>query len=318
MKASASAPGKVILVGEHFVVEGSPAIAVAVDVRARATAEAAEGDLVTISSRELGEASFGPGAGGGPLYPVYVAVQEIFKRAGRRAGLRLTIESDIPPGAGMGSSAAVAAAAAAATARLLGLPLSPDEIAQAALAAETIVHGKPSGIDPAATSYGGAIYFKRGAKPERISADFGRVRLVLADSGIQRSTGALVARVLETKRRHPEVLEPLYKAAANLAEKARSALERGDFATVGELMNINHGMLSALGVSNAKLEELVYAAREAGALGAKITGAGGGGMIVALCWSEDAERVARALSGIAARTIVAPVSEKGATSALEG
>jgi len=318
MRASASAPGKVILIGEHFVVEGSPAIAVAVDVRARVTAERAEGELVTVSSRELGEAVFGPSAGEGPLYPVYVAAWEVVKRTNQRVGLKLTVESDIPPGAGMGSSAAVAAATAAATAKLLGLPLSRDEVAQAALAAEVIVHGKPSGIDPTVSSYGGAIYFKRGEKTERINADFGQVRLVLADSGIQRSTGALVAKVLETKKRHPEVLEPLYKAAASLAEKARSALERGDFATVGELMNINHGLLSALGVSNSKLEELVYAARNAGALGSKITGAGGGGMIVALCWREDAERVARELGKIAVRVIAAPVSEEGVTCVLEG
>lgn len=316
-KAYASAPGKVILVGEHFVVEGCPAIAVAVDVRARVTAERIEGEHVRVYSRELGEAVFGPGVGGGPLYPVYVAAREVIQRTGERIGLKITVESDIPPSAGMGSSAAVAVATVAATAKLLGLALTPDEVAQSALAAEVVVHGKPSGIDPAVSSCGGAILFRKGDKPERINADFEQIRLVLADSGIQRSTGKLVSKVLETKKKFPGILEPLYRSATELAERTREALENSDFATVGELMNINHGLLSALGVSNAKLEELVYAAREAGALGSKITGAGGGGMVVALCWREDADRVARALSKVAARVMTASVSEEGVTCGLE-
>lgn len=311
-RVAASAPGKAILVGEHFVVEGSPAIAVALEVRARAAAERIEGGAVKIVSRELGEASFTDG-GEGPLYPVYVAVREVLKRVSERPGLRITIESDIPPGAGMGSSAAVAVAAAAATAKLLGLALSPEEIFQAALAAEVVVHGRPSGIDPFVSSHGGAIFYRKGERPVSILADFEQVRLVLADSGIQRSTGRLVAKVLAAKEKHPDVLGPLYGVAARLVEKTREALERGDFATVGELMNINHGLLSAIGVSNAKLEELVYTAREAGALGAKITGAGGGGMILALCWKEDAGRVAESLKRLAARVIVTSVSREGVT-----
>ncbi|MEM1522067.1 MAG: mevalonate kinase, partial [Thermofilaceae archaeon] len=95
-------------------------------------------------------------------------------------------------------------------------------------------------------------------------------------------------------------------------EAAKVAIERGDYPTLGELMNINHGLLSAIGVSNAKLEELVYAARQAGALGAKITGAGGGGMILALAWSEDAGKVAQALSRLSERVIVATISQEGA------
>ncbi|MEM4601679.1 MAG: hypothetical protein QW808_02140 [Desulfurococcaceae archaeon] len=89
------------------------------------------------------------------------------------------------------------------------------------------------------------------------------------------------------------------------------AIERGDYPTLGELMNINHGLLSAIGVSNAKLEELVYAARQAGALGAKITGAGGGGMILALAWKEDAGKVAQALAKLSDRVLVTTISQEG-------
>ena len=317
MRVRASAPGKAILVGEHFVVEGSPAIAVALDVRAHVTVERIRENIVKVISRELGEATYGVREREDRLYPVYVAAREVVQRSGERVGLKIIVESDIPPGAGMGSSAAVAVATVAATAKLLGLALTPDEVAQSALAAEVVVHGKPSGIDPAVSSYGGAILFRKGDKPERINADFEQIRLVLADSGIQRSTGKLVSKVLETKKKFPGILEPLYRSATELAERTREALENSDFATVGELMNINHGLLSALGVSNAKLEELVYAAREAGALGSKITGAGGGGMVLALCWKEDAESVSQRLRELAARIIVTPVSEKGVICTLE-
>lgn len=317
MRASASAPGKAILVGEHFVVEGSPAIAAALNVRARVTVERIDEDVVKVVSRELGEAVYGACEERNPLYPVYAAAREVVKRFGERVGLKITVESDIPLGAGMGSSAAVAVATVAATARLLGLPLTPDDIAQLALAAEVVVHGKPSGIDPTISSYGGAILFKKGEKPRKINADFEQIRFVLADSGIRRSTGSMVTKVLETKKKFTGILEPLYRSAAELVERTREALENGDFATVGELMNINHGLLSALGVSNAKLEELAYAAREAGALGSKITGAGGGGMVLALCWKEDAETVAQKLEKLAAHTIVASISKEGVVYAPE-
>ena len=312
-RAAASAPGKVILVGEHFVVEGQPAIAVAVDVRARVTAEELGGEpLVEVVSRELGRASFtGDEGRESPLYPVYVAAREVMRVAGRVGGLRVRVESDIPPAAGMGSSAAVAVATVAAVSRLLGLDLSAEEVSRIAYRAEVVVHGKPSGIDNTISTYGGAIAYRRGEGFLRLDVDFSPVRLVLADSGIPRSTGAMVAKVRSLKERYPAVLDPIYYAAGRLAVEVGKALERGDFEVVGELMNVNHGLLSAVGVSNRRLEELVHAAREAGALGAKITGAGGGGLIVALCWREDAERVAEALEQLATRVLVAPISADG-------
>jgi len=121
----------------------------------------------------------------------------------------------------------------------------------------------------------------------------------------------MVAKVRALKERHPSILEPLYYAAGRLAVEVGKALERGDFEVVGELMNVNHGLLSAIGVSNLKLEELVYTARRAGALGAKITGAGGGGLIVALCRVEDAERIAAALREVSSNVFTAPISNVG-------
>ena len=311
--ATASAPGKVILVGEHFVVEGQPAIAVAVDLRARVVVEEGEAPLVEIASRELGEAVFrgAEGEAGHPLYPIFAAAREVVHLASRRVGLRIRVESDIPLAAGMGSSAAVAVATVAATAKLLGLALDLKRISNLAYVAETLVHGRPSGIDNTVSTYGGAIAYRRGEGFMRLRADFSPVKLVLADSGIKRSTGAMVAKVRALKEKHPSILEPLYYAAGRLAVEVGKALERGDFEVVGELMNVNHGLLSAIGVSNLKLEELVYTARRAGALGAKITGAGGGGLVVALCRAEDAEKIAAALREVSSNVFTAPISNVG-------
>lgn len=309
----ATAPAKAILVGEHFVVAGCPAIAVAIDVRATVEATPlSERGVIKVESRELGRRSFmRDAASDGPLYPVFVAANELLKLAGSDIGLKLQVESDIPPSAGMGSSAAVAVATAAAVASLLKLPLPSEKLSEVAYVAETCVHGRPSGIDNTVSTYGGVIYYKRGEGFTKLKADLSPIRVILADSGIQRSTGELVSRVLALKTKHASILGHVYEGAANLVETARTAIERGDYPTLGELMNINHGLLSAIGVSNAKLEELVYAARQAGALGAKITGAGGGGMILALAWSEDAAKVAQALSKISERVIVASISQKG-------
>lgn len=310
-----TAPAKAILVGEHFVVAGCPAIALALDIRAKATAELLNEDVIEIVSKEFGIRRYGGKETRveDPLYPVYLVVKEVLKLAGSNQGLKVVIESNIPPAAGLGSSAAVAVATASAVAKLLGLNASLEEITRTAYTGEVEIHKKPSGIDNTVSAYGGAIYFSIGKGFERLDVNFSQVRLVLADSGIQRSTGTLVARVLALKSKHSSVLDQVYAAATVLVENTRDALEREDFTAVGELMNINHGLLSAIGVSNAKLEELIYTARQAGALGAKITGAGGGGMILALCWREDAEQIAMELSKASTKVLMTSVSEKGVT-----
>lgn len=308
----AIAPGKVILVGEHFVVGGQPAIAAAVEIEARVTAEFIGNKGVKISSKEYGEAFFSfEDEKNGPLYPVYIAAKEVLKITGNARGLNLTIESSIPRAAGMGSSAAVAVATVAAAAKLLGLELSLEKVSEIAYRSETVVHGKPSGIDNTVSTYGGLIFYKRGMSFQQLSSDVSSVKLVLADSGIERSTGAMVAKVLTLRDRYPHIFEHLYNAAGELVYSAKDALEQGDFFRVGQLMNVNHGLLHAIGVSNSKLDLLVHAAREAGALGAKLTGAGGGGFVVALCWKEDAGRVADVLKSVAKRVLVTGVSRRG-------
>ena len=314
MKSIASAPGKVILVGEHFVVGGKPAIAIAINLRARVSVETVDnGNDITIRSKDLEiEETFSPEYidEKSPLYPIYVAASLARQYISLDKGLDITITSELPPAAGMGSSAAVSVATAAA---VIALQKRVDRsiVSKIAYEAEKIVHGKPSGIDNTISTYGGAILYIKEKGFTRINLNLKNVALVLADTGVPRSTGEMVARVRKLKARYSSVLDPIYKSAEILAYEVAKALEMGDVKTIGELMNINHGLLSAIGVSTIELERLVYIARNTGALGAKLTGAGGGGLIVALCYKKDLSHIEKALRKYSKRVYVANISKRG-------
>jgi mevalonate kinase len=313
-EAIASAPGKVILFGEHFVVEGQPAIAVAVSLRAKVSVRLTDELRVSVNSANLGlREVFDPQNPdrSSPLYPVAHAAMLTMEELGARTGLSIHVDSLIPPASGMGSSAAVAVATVKAVAAALGHDLERERISRIAFEAEKLVHGKPSGIDNTVATYGGAIAYRRGEGFLELEADFTPVSLVLADTGKPRRTGELVQKVLNLKAAFPQVFEPLYYAAGRLAVEAAKMMERGDFEAVGALMNVNHGLLSAIGVSTLEIEQLVYAARQAGALGAKLTGAGGGGFVLALCKREDAERVASILGRLSPRVLTVSVEKEG-------
>uniref|UniRef100_A0A7C4BBI5 Mevalonate kinase n=1 Tax=Thermofilum pendens TaxID=2269 RepID=A0A7C4BBI5_THEPE len=313
-EAKASAPGKVILFGEHFVVEGQPAIAVAVSLRARVTARPVDESRITVSSVNLGiqhDFDFESPDRSSPLYPITHATILTMEELSTRRGFQIRVDSSIPPAAGMGSSAAVAVATVKAVAAALGHDLERERVSRIAFEAERLVHGKPSGIDNTVATYGGAIAYRKGEGFLNLEVDFSPVSLVLADTGKPRRTGELVQKVLNLKAAFPQVIEPLYYAAGRLAVEAAKMMERGDFEAVGVLMNVNHGLLSAIGVSTAEVEQLVYAARQAGALGAKLTGAGGGGFIVALCRREDTGKVVSALERLSPRVFAVSVEKEG-------
>lgn len=315
LSVSASAPGKAILIGEHFVVENQPAIAIAINLRAHVTARESKNDKILIFSKNLGiKDCFSEGNINikSPLYPIYYAAKEALKSLNiETSGLEIIIDSEIPPSAGMGSSAAVSVATIGAILKLYRRELNKEKISKMAYKAEEIVHGKPSGIDNTISTYGGSIIFRKSEGFLKLISNFSDVKVILADSEISRNTGNLVRKVLRLKNKYERIFDPLYYSAGHLAIEAAKAIENMDFKRLGELMNINHGLLSAIGVSNRKLEELVYVARENGALGAKITGAGGGGFIVALCYKKDYENVFKALKKVSNRVFVCDISDKG-------
>jgi len=311
----ASAPAKVILFGEHFVVYGEPAIVLAIDKRAYAKVEHRLDKRLFIRSRNLNISAFFENGNikveeGSPkearikLEPLKCAVEKVLEKAGERVGLNVEVNSTVPVAAGLGSSAAVASAVAAAVGALLNVKMSKEDVFRIAFEAEKIMHGTPSGVDPAISTFGGTMLFQldTGFKPLEVKAE---VPLVIGNTGVERSTRVQVAKVRELRDKYPQIVEPMMHTAREIVLRAIEALKRGDLETLGELMNINHALLYGLGVSDESLEWLVNAARKAGALGAKLTGAGGGGCMIALANRDKLETVLEAVQRAGANAFIA-------------
>jgi len=317
---TASAPAKVILFGEHFVVYGEPAIVMAIDKRAYASADIRKDKRIHINSIDLGMSGFFEGENfyeerGGQavrstLEPIKIAIQKVLECSKTNVGMSVEVRSDVPVAAGLGSSAAVAAAVAAATGCLLDLGLSKDEIFHISCEAERFVHGTPSGIDSTISTYGGVLLYQKDGGFSEIRVK-GEIPLVIGDTGVKRSTGDLVATVHKINKQHPSIVKPLLKIGGKIALRAVRALETGDLHELGELMNVNHGLLCAIGVSDISLERLVYAAKGAGALGAKLTGAGGGGCMIALAKPNECGQVVDAIESAGGKAFDVRIAEEG-------
>ena len=212
--------------------------------------------------------------------------------------LTLSATMHLPSGAGMGSSAALGVAVLRAMDDARGIKRSGDEIYERSLAWERVFHGNPSGVDNAMATFGGMAIFTRGAPLKPIMPRH-PVRLVAGFSGHGSSTKEMVASVARQFEREPERVGKLFDAIAAIVSNGKLALEQGDMRSLGQLMTLNHKLLSELMLSTNELETMIAAANDAGALGAKVTGAGGGGCMIALV-DSDAQRdaVRAALSAL--------------------
>jgi len=308
-RALASAPGKVILTGEHFVVHGEPALAMAVNLRAYVEAWTG-GEGFRIEAPDLGLTWRGVGEAPKPLAPLKLLMDRLLEETAPQRGLWVKATSSLPPSAGLGSSAAVAAAAAKSIGAALSEDLPKDEVFELALEAERLIHANPSGVDPMVSTVGGVIAYRRGEGYVAVEAPI-ELTIVVGFTRSRGPTGSMVKRVEELARRFPEVMIPLFHAGGHLTLEAAEALREGDLERLGELLNVNHGLLCAVGVSTRKLDELIYAARRAGALGAKLTGAGGGGCMIALCREAEADRVAEAIERRGGRALKVRMDREG-------
>jgi len=299
---TSSAPGKVYLFGEHAVVYGEPAVPCAIERRATVTAEARDDDRLQVRADDLTLDGFtvtwGGGAGDRPDVdvptPLVEAAMGYINGAVEQArdavdapetGFDVTIASEIPLGAGLGSSAAVVVACIDAATRELGVELAPEEVADRAFRVEYDVQdGEASRADTFCSAMGGAVHVS-GDDCRRLG-DVPNLPFVVGYDGGTGDTGELVAGVRALKEEYGFAADTV-EAIGDVVDRGERALNRGDVEEVGRLMDFNHGLLSALGVSSRSLDAMVWAAREADALGAKLTGAGGGGCIVALDGTEQ-------------------------------
>ena len=172
------------------------------------------------------------------------------------------------------------------------------------------MHGTPSGIDPAISTFGGTLLFQMdtGFKPLDVKMD---IPLIIGDTGVERSTRVQVEKVRDINERYPRVVEPIMRAAREIVLKAIESLKENSLETLGDLMNINHALLYGVGVSDESLEWLINAARKAGALGAKLTGAGGGGCMIALAKNERIPQVVEAIQRAGGRPFIAKKTDEG-------
>jgi mevalonate kinase len=321
MGVTASAPAKVILFGEHFVVYGEPAVVLAIDKRTYAKAELRNDkrlylrsvnlNLVGYFENEIFKAEQGDAKEAKLKFePVKRVVEKVLEIYGEKVGLNIEVNSTVPVAAGLGSSAATAAAVTAAVNALLNLKISKEDIFRISYEAEKIVHGTPSGVDPAISTFGGTLLFQKdtGFKPLDVKAD---IPLVIGDTGVPRSTRVQVAKVRNLKDKYPQIVEPIIRAAREIVLRAIEALKECDLKTLGDLMNLNHALLYGLGVSDESLEWLINAARKAGALGAKLTGAGGGGCMIALVEKDGFEQVLEAIQRAGGRSFIANKTDEG-------
>jgi mevalonate kinase len=310
---SASAPGKVILFGEHAVVYGRPAIAVPVSqVRAKAMVMAepkSPPGQVRIIAPDIGlEAALDSLPDDHPLaFTIRRAVSTL--QLVHVPACSIRISSTIPIAGGMGSGAAVSVAVLRAFSASVGHPLSNEQISGLVYETERIYHGTPSGIDNTVITYARPVYFIRGKSIEILSVK-NSFTLVIADSGLKSPTSLAVGDVRRAWQQDPQQFDRLFDSAGAIAEAGREAIESGRVEAIGSLMNENHAVLQKMGVSCLELDVLVEAARTAGAFGAKLSGAGRGGSMIALVAPAASSDVAKALRAAgAAGTIVTEVSQ---------
>jgi mevalonate kinase len=304
---SASAPGKIILFGDHAVVYGKPAIAIPVrQVMATVSITAYEGGepgTIKIEAPDIQLDCLLTDLGRDhPLTRIIsLTLDEI--QVKDPPSIRIRIESNIPISAGMGSGAAVSIAVVQALSTHLEKPLTQEQHSALAFEAEKIHHGSPSGIDNTVIAYNQPVYFTRSEGPSTfpIGAPF---TLLIGDTGVVSPTSVAVGQVKETWRNDPERLEALFDEIGQIATEARVHLMQGEVEKLGPLMTRNQKCLESIGVSSPELNNLLEAAISAGAMGAKLSGAGLGGNMIALVTSSEIEKVQSALLEVGARNVL--------------
>jgi mevalonate kinase len=305
---TSSAPGKIILFGEHAVVYGRPALAVPVtQVQATATvSENSRGGIMIEApninlSAELSSLT--------PDQPLVAVINSVFSalRISNPPACTVYLQSTIPVASGLGSGAAVSVAIIRALSEFLGKPLPDEKVNALAFEAEKLYHGTPSGIDNTVVTYAKPVYFikRKPIKTFHVGAPF---MIMIGGTGISASTKESVGAVRKLWQSDKPRWERIFTRVGEIVWNARQAIERGDTAELGRLMDANHALLQKMTVSCVELDQLVEAARTSGALGAKLSGGGRGGNMIALVDKENAPAVARALSSAGAkRTIVTQV-----------
>lgn len=281
--ATWSAPGKVFLFGEHAVVYGKPGIAMAIKPRV----------FVTVRKSKTAHHAKSP------------YIDNCFDEMGVKGSVY--VNSQLPSSSGLGSSAAVTVATLSAINDEFRKDHSLEEIADMAFAIEKKVQkGRASPTDTSVSTFGGLVFITGTSRRRLVPQNF---QMVIGNSMVSHNTSRMVEMVADLRKRQPDICEPILDAIGSVAVAAMHHMS--DAQQLGKLMNMNHALLEALGVGHPALSKLILASRDAGAYGAKLTGAGGGGCIVALCPKHLKNRVAGAIEAGDARAFITTIDTEG-------
>ena len=289
MKSIASAPGKVILFGEHFVVYGVKAILCSINKRVTVTAEKTSERKISINSK-IGKLELEPDKPiseiNSPLKPFYYLANKAVEN--KDTGIHIQIDSEIPLGAGLGSSSACCVAGAAAIFKLFG-DISKEKILKLAIEAERTIFENTSGADCTVCTYGGIMEYDKNNGFKKIEHE-PNFQLVIINSNIEHSTQSMVSKVKEFENKNKEEFSKLSNLESKLVEDVLKLVKENKIQEIGQKMNQNQEYLENIGISNKELTKMIKIGQES-SFGAKITGSGGGGCIFALTNESNLQNI---------------------------
>lgn len=316
-RITVSAPGKLMLLGEHAVVYNHPCLVTAVDQRMYVTVETINEPIFELHAPDVQETDYKKpideiGKGDIPKGAQFVeiAIRNISEKYPLRTGLRVTTKSEFSSQFGFGSSSASTVCAIKAVSEILGLNLSKKEIFDLSYKTVLDIQGKGSGFDVAAAVFGGALYFMTGGKVIE-PVDIKELPLIVGYSGIKADTVTLINKVKESFANRQNRLNEIYNRIEVLVNQSKDALIEMDWVSFGNLMNKNQDLLKELGISIEKLDNMIRVVLNAGAYGAKLSGAGGGDCMIAIVPKDNEQEVKDGISQAGGKVVNIKTNAEG-------